>query len=234
MKKDASLAQTCIQMDDLPSIKQAGIKVVKVPIITATQDSFAAFGKLVYDYANEDVIIETWPTPNWRPIETGTGNEAGITEGKFEFSRLGGVMTGRNHAVDGNYITGWFNDPASANFADIEVDYQQVYVREANYHPDGGQVFYPLDGTPFVALLALPGDDISPADFIAFYCDGSFGVQIYPNIWHQPVFPIAQQATFMGKQGKVHACVACDLVSEFGCYLSVPLARPLQVQKDKM
>jgi len=28
---------------------------------------------------------------------------------------------------------------------------------------------------------------------------------------------------FDDKQGRVHACIAVDLVSEFGCYLEVPL-----------
>ena len=50
--------------------------------------------------------------------------------------------------------------------------------REANYHPDGGQVFFPVTKEPFVLLLALPGDDIKLEDFVAFYCDGSCGVQI--------------------------------------------------------
>ena len=53
-----------------------------------------------------------------------------------------------------------------------------VLVREANYHPDGGQVFYPVNENPFVLLLALPGDDIKLEDFVAFYCDGTCGVQI--------------------------------------------------------
>ena len=51
-----------------------------------------------------------------------------------------------------------------------------VLVREANYHPDGG--FYPVTKKPFVLLLALPGDDIKLEDFVAFYCDGTCGVQI--------------------------------------------------------
>ena len=53
-----------------------------------------------------------------------------------------------------------------------------VLTREANYHPDGGQVFFPVTKEPFVLLLALPGDDIKLEDFVAFYCDGSCGVQI--------------------------------------------------------
>ena len=136
-------------------------------------------------------------------------------------------MLARNHAVDGQYVTGWFADPASASVSNTHnVDYSRIYVREANYHPDGGQMFYPKNGEAFVALLALPGDDISPSDFVAFYWDGSFGIQIFPNIWHQPLYPIANFAEFSDKQGKVHACIAVDFVKEFNVYLEVPLTQP--------
>ena len=40
------------------------------------------------------------------------------------------------------------------------------------------KVFYPTNGDSFVALLALPGDDVTPRDFVAFYFDGSCGLQI--------------------------------------------------------
>ena len=74
-------------------------------------------------------------------------------------------------------------------------------------------------------LLARPGDDVTPADFVAFHCDGSFGIHIDPGVWHQPVFPVGESARFDDKQGRVHACIAMDFVSEFGCYLEVPLRR---------
>ena len=95
-----------------------------------------------------------------------------------------------------------------------------------NYHPDGGQMFYPLDGQPFVVPLALPGDDVKPEDFVAFYCDGSFGVCIHPNIWHEGVFPLSEPARFFDRQGKVHARVSCNFPREFGRLLSVPLREP--------
>lgn len=152
--------------------------------------------------------------------------ECGITEGDFVMRRQGDFMIARNHAVNGYYITGWFADPAFATTEGTSPNYSRVLVREANYHPDGGQVFFPRDSAPFVALLALPGDDVQPEDFVAFYCDGSFGIQIFPNIWHQPVFPVDESATFYDKQGKVHACIAVDFVKEFNTYLSVPLIKP--------
>ena len=223
MKKDPSKPQTCIQVEDMPSVTDPAISVLPVPLLHATTDSFAAFGRLVTDYQAEQVFIETWPASGWRTVEAGTGNEGGIAEGNFEFSRNGSLMIARNHAVNGHYITGWFSDPASAGSDDTSADYSRVLVREANYHPDSGQVFYPLNAEPFIALLALPGDDVKPEDFVAFYCDGSFGIQIFPNIWHQPIFPLTAKASFIGKQGKVHACIACDFIREFGCYLSVPL-----------
>jgi ureidoglycolate lyase/seryl-tRNA synthetase len=77
-----------------------------------------------------------------------------------------------------------------------------------------------------VPLLAKPDDDVRPEDFLAFYCDGSFCIHIDPGVWHQPAFPLASTAIFDDKQGRVHACIAVDLASEFGRYLEVPLVPP--------
>ena len=173
-----------------------------------------------------EVEIVTWPAPGWRPVVPGTGNEGGITAGEFTFERRGELMIARNHAVDGHYVTGWFADPATASETQEPADMSRLLVREANYHPDGSQVFYPRNGVPFVALLALPGDDITPSDFVAFYCDGSFGINSHPGVWHQPIFPLRCPAVFDDKQGKVHACIAVDFVVEFQRYLAVPLTAP--------
>jgi hypothetical protein len=75
----------------------------------------------------------------------------------------------------------------------------------------------------FVALLAPAGDDIKPADFKAYYFDGSKGIHINAGIWHQPLFPVGDSQIFKDKQGAVHACVACNFVEEFGVYFKVPL-----------
>ena len=94
-----------------------------------------------------------------------------------------------------------------------------ILTREANYHPDGGQLFFPKDNKPFISPLALPGDDIQPNNFKAFYFDGSQGLYIHPNIWHEGVFPTKGRAIFKGKQGKIHARVSIDLLKEFKSYL---------------
>ena len=213
----------CVPMAEMVSIDAPGIRVLSVPLVDAGSARFESFGRIVRDFAAEEVIIQAWPALGWRRIEPGTGNQGGVTEGDFVMARQGDFLIARNHAVNGHYVTGWFADPRSATSAGTSPCHDRVLVREANYHPDGGQVFWPRAPTPFVALLALPGDDVRAEDFVAFYCDGSFGIQIFPGVWHQPVFPLAAHAVFDDKQGRVHACVAIDFVTELGCYLSVPL-----------
>jgi len=137
--------------------------------------------------------------------------------------RRGGLLYAVNEAVGRRYITGWYGDPATANDEEEPERTDFIYTHEANYHPDGGQVFWPMTGQPYVVLLAPPGDDVGAADFVAFYCDGSFGVHVDPGVWHQPVFPAGDAMTFYNEQGAVHACVSVDFIAELGLYLQVPL-----------
>jgi ureidoglycolate hydrolase len=64
---------------------------------------------------------------------------------------------------------------------------------------------------------------VKPEDFVAFVFDGTQGLYIHPNIWHEAVFPIAGDAAFKDRQGKVHARIGADFAEECGVYLSVPL-----------
>ena len=57
-------------------------------------------------------------------------------------------------------------------------------------------MFFPLDNQPFVVPVALPGDDITPEKIIAFWCDGSKGLYIRPNIWHEGIFPVKTNKNF--------------------------------------
>lgn len=213
----------CVAMEEMVSIHAPGVRVVDVPLVEANEETFAPYGRIVHDYAGEEVWLTQWPARGRRTVEAGTGRGGGTVEGAFEMERRGDLMLGRNEAVGGYYVTGWFADPLTATPEGTDPDPSRVLVREANYHPDGGQVFFPRDGAAFVALLALPGDDVQPEDFVGFTCDGSFGIQIRPDVWHQPVFPTAPRASFDNKQGAVHACVAIDFVVEYSCYLSVSL-----------
>lgn len=192
-------------------------------LVIASNDTLGNLGFLVDDFDTVEVQIVQWPQLGSRPVLAGTGLGGGITEGDFEMHWNGQILKTHNHAVEGQYITGWSCDPtlASENSEREQTDY--LYTFEANYHPDGGQIFYPVDNQPFVALLALEGDDIKPSDFKAYYFDGSQGVHINAGIWHQPLFPVGNSQVFKDKQGAVHACIACNFVEEFGVYIKVPL-----------
>jgi len=209
----------------MPSIARGEARTHEVLLIRATPESFRGYGHLVPDFARGEVTIVTWPRPGWRPIVPGTGNEGGIVQDSFEMLRRGEIQHAVNRAVGRGYVIGWFSDPATASEAKTPSDTTRIYTHEANYHPDGGQIFFPRDGAAFVALLAPPGDDVKPESFVAFHCDGSFGIHVDPGVWHQPMFPLDDRAAFDDKQGRVHACVAVNFVTEFGCYLSVPLRR---------
>lgn len=213
-------------MDRMVSIHEPGVHIHEVPLIRATPETLDGYAKIERSFDEAEVEIVVWPQPGWRPVVVGTGNEGGVTQGEFVMRYAGEKMLAFNHAVDAYYVTGWFADPATAREDAVRVDRSRIFVREANYHPDGAQVFFPRNSAAFVALLALAGDDVQPEDFVAFYCDGSFGINLRPGVWHQPVYPLSDNVTFDDKQGRVHACIAVDFVTEFGCYLSVPLRAP--------
>jgi len=213
---------------DVPS--SAGIKKLKV--IRATPASLEGYGCLVDDYKNFEVEIVTWPKPTGRPIDKATGNQAGTKNGVFEFWWQGDLCFGKNNAVNDEYLLGWSKMPGEAANGEepIEVP-ERILLWHANYHPDGGQLFFPLDGSPFVVPLAMPGDDVTPEDFVAFYFDGSQGLYIHPNIWHEGVFPLLPNARFYDEQGAVHGRVSVNFPNEFGVFLEVPLNNALVVAK---
>ena len=206
-----------------PATITPGLRAIDTPLIRATPESLAGYGQLVTDPDHHPIQIVRWPAKGWRQVDSGTGDEGGTTEGIFSFWWKGEVLYGRNDAVGNAYLLGWSQDPTQASETRSDADRSRVLLWHANYHPDGGQLFFPLDATPFVVPLALPGDDLKPEQFVSFYFDGSCGLYINPDIWHEGVFPLAERGRFFDKQGKVHARVSCDLANEFGILLNVPL-----------
>jgi ureidoglycolate lyase len=195
----------------------------EVPLIRATDDTVKEYGCLVDDPDTFDIEIVRWPAPDWRPIDEGTGDEGGYVEGIFHGDWKGDVLYGANEAVNGNYVLGWSTDPQNASAVEKTAPRDQVLLWHMNYHPDGGQLFHPLDNKPFIVPVALPGDDLSLEKVVAFWCDGSRGLYIHPNIWHEGIFPVEDNQRFLDRQGRVHARVSCDVGQEFGVYLSCPL-----------
>lgn len=197
----------------------------KIPLVKANAKNLKGYGKLVSDYKNFDIEIVTWPKPTGRPVDEDTGNEAGTKSGTFEFVWKGDMFYGHNKAVGSEYLLGWSKTPdkAKTSTKTSTTIPEHVLLWHANYHPDGGQLFFPLAKTPFIVPLALPTDDIAPEQFIAFYFDGTQGLYIHPNVWHEGIFSLVPKAKFYDIQGAVHARVSVFFAQEFNVLLQVPL-----------
>jgi ureidoglycolate lyase len=161
-----------------------------------------------------------------RKVDRNSGDQGGVTEGVFEFAWRGETLYARNNAVGDSYLFGWSNWPEEAAAGGLCKPRDRALSWRANYHPDGGQMFYPLHGESFVVPLALPGDDVTPEQFVSFWCDGTCGLYLHPNIWHGAVVPLAGTAQLLDRQGRVHPRVSVGFPEEFGCCLAIPLRRP--------
>ena len=200
-------------------------RVHETPLRAATDQSLQGYGCLVDD-PQHPIEIVRWPAQGWRPIDLNSGDQGGVTEGVFEFWWLGDTLCARNNAVGDSYLFGWSTWPEEARTSGPSVARARSLIWRANYHPDGGQLVYPVRGQAFVVALAKPGDDVRPEDFVAFHCDGSRGLYIHPNVWHGAFVPLDDEAEFLDRQGRVHARVSVDFPKEFGCYLAMPLRQP--------
>jgi ureidoglycolate lyase len=201
-------------------------RVHDTALVAATAASLEGYGCLVDDPKSFPIEIVPWPAQGWRAIDKNTGNQGGVVEGLFEFCWKGETLFARNNAVGDSYLFGWSNWPEEASAEAPAAKRERALIWRANYHPDGGQLFYPLNGASFVVPLALPGDDVKPERFVTFWCDGRQGLYIHPNVWHGAVVPLDDSAEFIDRQGRVHARVSVDFVKEFGCYLGAPLRHP--------
>ena len=223
---DRNLAVT-LELDRIAYTPTTGVRRTReAPLVAATDATLAEYGRLVDDPAACDIEIVRWPAQGWRPVDTNSGDQGGVTEGLFEFAWLGDTLFARNNAVGDSYLFGWSVWPEEAAADGPARPRDRALIWRANYHPDGGQMIWPVDGQSFVVPLAPPGDNVTPGAFTSFWCDGSRGLYIRPNVWHGAFVPHDDRAIFLDRQGRVHARVSVDFPSEFGCYLAVPLGRP--------
>jgi hypothetical protein len=191
----------------------------KIPIILATKDNLQGYGFLVRhkDYKNKLIKpeIRQWPPSGWRNLAPGTGFGGGTIKGKFINKWVNDLCLAENTALGNQYIIG--RRPRNST--------NSVLVREVNYHPDGGQIFMPLNGqkSKFIVLMAKPTDNIQPDFFKAFLFEGTDGIHINAGTWHKPAYPLLPSMKFIDEQGKVHGVVCMDSYNEFGQYLEIPL-----------
>ena len=201
----------------------AGLRRVRMPVVAATNAALAGYGQLVDDPYQHRIEIVRWPAQGSRPVDEDSGDEGGTTQGVFVSEWRGDVLYGRNEAVDGHYVLAYADEPTRADESHRRPP-ERMLLWHCNYHPDGGQLFFPLDRRPFFVPLALPGDDVQPEQFVCFRFDGTQGLYIHPNVWHEGVFAQSGTQRFFDQQGAVHARVSVDFAREFGCLLEAPLA----------
>jgi hypothetical protein len=135
-------------------------------VVLATDASLKGYGCLLDDPKAFPIEIVRWPAQGWRPVDSNSGDQGGVTEGLFEFCWQGETLYARNNAVGDSYLFGWSNWPEDAAAGATGRLREHALIWRANYHPDGGQLFFPLDATPFVVPLALPGDDLKPEQWL--------------------------------------------------------------------
>jgi hypothetical protein len=199
-----------------------GLRRAAMPVVAATTATLQGYGCLVADPGASPIEIVRWPATGRRSIDAGTGDQGGTTEGIFVSEWRGDVLYGSNEAVDGHYVLAYGCEPAAAR-EDHARSPERMLLWHANYHPDGGQLFFPLDHRPFYVPLALPGDDVRPEHFVCFSFDGRSGLYIHPDVWHEGVFALAGRQRFFDKQGAVHARVSVEFAREFDCLLEAPI-----------
>jgi len=97
-----------------------------------------------------------------REIDEGTGNEGGSTEGSFDAWWQGSTLYGQNNAVqhnsdyevDGKYILGHALPPENEPVTEYNRP-ENIYIWHVNYHPDGGQLFFPTTKSPFYFTVSF-------------------------------------------------------------------------------
>jgi ureidoglycolate lyase len=126
----------------------------EIKIVAATEETLRGYGRIERDFPSAKIEIVRWPAQGWRPVDADTGDQGGTTEGIFHFFWKGEVLYGQNDAVGDSYLIGWSRDPSEASETTATPDRSRVLVWHANYHPDGGQLFFPRQKIPYIVPLA--------------------------------------------------------------------------------
>ena len=153
------MSQPAIKTDSqylFDSNEKPALPLFDVPLIEATDASVKDYGYMVDNADDCDIEIVRWPAAGWRPVDEDSGDEGGFVEGTFSGEWTGDILMGKNDAVAGHYVLGWSVSPDRASSDEETVPRDQVLLWHMNYHPDGGQLFFPLDKKPFVVPVALP------------------------------------------------------------------------------
>lgn len=90
-------------------------------------------------------------------------------------------------------------------------------------HPKGSQAFVPLQGRPYLVLVAPNGlDDKPDLDNIRlFHATASQGVNYFQGTWHHPLLALEDVSDFLvvDRIGEGHNCDEYDFPAAFFCVI---------------
>lgn len=200
------------------------MKTFDIPLKPLTEETIKGLGTIFHTFSEAEIELVRWRTAGSRPVDV--GGYGGVVTGSFEVYWRGQIAYYRNEAVGHGQALGWAVDPTVAS-KDVEMTERPFILADlVNYHDDGGQAFIGTDGGGSVYLLAPPGDNITPDDFVALYCNGRLGINLHPGVWHLGPVPLSQRGVYDNKQGGIHATVEIYAQQEFGGLFKVPLRKP--------
>lgn len=121
-------AESLENVKEKTELTKDGIPFINIPYIIADHSSIKGYGRFVDNDAQ--VRIEKWPTKFRNVIG---GNGGGVVEGDFICKWIDDKVRVVNKAVANDYPKGWRDKNGS------------IFTQGADYHPDGEQIFIPLD-----------------------------------------------------------------------------------------
>lgn len=92
-------------------------------------------------------------------------------------------------------------------FRATPLDYP-LKVKLVERHPLGSQAFIPMNGGPYLVLVAPAGENVRPEDLEAFIATGDQGVNYHAGTWHHPVLAVNEVSDFIvvDRGGDGHNC----------------------------
>ncbi len=70
-------------------------------------------------------------------------------------------------------------------------------IRALERHPLSSQLFMPLSVSPFLIVVAEPGDAVDPGSVRSFISNGRQGVNYRPGTWHHPLIALNNPTRFL-------------------------------------
>ena len=164
-------------LNNIAYVPTTGVhNVFETKLIQATTQSLEGYGSVVDSPNQFPIEIVRWPAQGWRPVDENSGDQGGTTEGIFELWWKGDTLYARNNAVGDNYLFAWGKFPEKATNHGAANPRERALIFHANYHPDGGQIFFPSMGRASLSLLLCQEMISRLANSLAF-C--AMGVKAY-------------------------------------------------------